>query len=873
MTAAVPIAAPRPDARVPARPGGRRSAARSLRERMFQPGWPIVIGYVAFPLWWILGLGEFIFLILAAIMARELIRRGHVRAPRGFGWWLLFLATVAISFGVLAVDAPGAIPGGSHLRYVTLLYRLIWYAAVGVVLLYVGNTRDRASTQRICRALAWMFVFVMIGGFLGSLAPHLSFPSVLEVVLPNKVSQAGFLHSQIHPSIAQIDNVYGTQTIRPSAPFPYANEWGINFACYLPFFVLTWCRPGAGWRRVAGPIVLLLAVVPVVYSLNRGLWGALLAMALFVAIRAAIAGRVGALLGLLGILVVASGVVLASPLGTRIETRLSSHPSSNTGRTNLATLGVQSVLKKSPVLGYGSTRNVQGTFSSIAGGDSALCPKCSPPALGTQGQLWLISFSQGMLGISLYVVFFLVMFFRHLRIKTAVATAALAVLVVQFVTLIVYNSIGPAFAAIMISAGLLWRESVAVSARSGSLGGAQDRQWLPLARYGALVRNHRVLVGGCLIVGLAAGLAWPKVHHTDAVARVSILVPDDPQYEGVAATTDTMDTEAQLAAGSQTARAISTAIGRPVSPGASNLQISADANSRVLDLAFTAHNAATASKAVMAAAQELIGIRTTTLKANQVATVTALSVRASGYTTALKTVDAALANLQGDSGRSSTALPPQRLQTVRGTLLAQINRANAEFEAVQTTPLPASYVVRGVTVAQVNGVTAVAASSGLVLGLIVGAAAAAGQSAFTPRLGRRRAAASTGLPVFCVLDRHLGQDVGGDELGRSGKPRKFENPGPILDLLRKRAPAVAIAAGPGKAARSVAEVLDRALVAAAAGDTALSGGRTMVRSRPASARPIALLVASRRTRVRVVERAREDIERSGCEVGGLVLVR
>ena len=59
------------------------------------------------------------------------------------------------------------------------------------------------------------------------------------------------------------------------APFAYANTWGAAYAFFLPFFVITWIVRAERRRRIAGILVLLASLWPVVYSLDRGLWIAL----------------------------------------------------------------------------------------------------------------------------------------------------------------------------------------------------------------------------------------------------------------------------------------------------------------------------------------------------------------------------------------------------------------------------------------------------------------------------------------------------------------------------------------------------------------------------------------------------------------------
>jgi hypothetical protein len=436
--------------------GGVHIGGRSTGRSFLPPGWPILALFGLFPLWWVLGIAEFAGILLAIPMAIQLIQTPVVRAPRGFGIWLLFLIWAGVGIFVLQVDAPGAVADTSSGRYATFAYRYLWYVSAAVILLYVGNMRDVITLPRLFRAMSYMFITVVLGGYLGIVAPHLQFPSVIEIVLPRGLTHNGFVQILVHPVSAQVQTFLGYEEGRPSAPFSFTNDWGLNFACFLPTFVVSWCRRDAGWRRIAGPLFLFAAMIPVIYSLNRGLWLSLVAMSLFVAVKYALSGKF-AMIGAVGAGVVALVLLLVlSPLGSLVNQRLH-NGNSNQGRTNLGTLTVTSMLEGSPFIGFGSTRNVAGNFNSIAAGSTVKCPRCSKPPLGTQGQFSLVSFSTGVGGVVLYLGFFLRMFLGHIRLKTPWAVAAMCTLIASFVTMPVYTAIGPAMAAFFIAMGVLWR--------------------------------------------------------------------------------------------------------------------------------------------------------------------------------------------------------------------------------------------------------------------------------------------------------------------------------------------------------------------------------------------------------------------------------
>ncbi len=584
-----------------------------VRRRELKPGWPLVALFAGFPLWWVLGFGDFSCLIFAVPMALHLVRRGHVSVPRGFGTWLLFLVWVLGGVLVLQVHAPGTVPGHSLSRYFTFGYRILWYVAATVVLLYIGNTRKELSDRRVSLAFSYMFVVVTFGGVLGVLAPHLQFRSLLEYVLPHRLSSSGFVHGLIHPVTAQVQTFLGYDEARPSAPFAFTNEWGLAIACFLPFFLITWCRRDSGWRRYAAPVILLFATVAVVFSLNRGLWLALAAAAVFVAVRYALMGHLKMLAALAGGAILATSVIVFSPLGSLVLDRFA-HPDSNQGRTNLGSLTLSSVLQGSPLVGFGSTRNVLGNFQSIAAAASAACPGCSPPPLGTQGHLWLVLFSQGLVGLALYLVFFVSQLVRHIRMESPYVVASLAVIVMHLVTMPVYDTIGPSLFPIMAAVALLWRATdERAEARSRSPRGALARGRPPaalLSSYGGLVRRHAASLAALAILGAMAGAVFQAGRETPSVATQSILLPSVQSASG-AEPPVTVDTDAQLITSDPVLSAVAKVAPTGLSRAeiADRLTISATPNTRILHVAFAASSPSRAIAGVEAATTAFLNLR------------------------------------------------------------------------------------------------------------------------------------------------------------------------------------------------------------------------------------------------------------------------
>lgn len=429
-------------------------AVRAPRGRL-RPGWPLTALYALFPVWWLLGLSHFVFLILAVPMAWQLLRRRPVFTTTGFGLWLLFLLVVAAGGSLLWVVPPGTVPPRGAAALITFTYRFAWYVAITVVALYVLNVREEElPTEKVMRLLGLMFVYTTIGGLAGLLFPLADFRSALEYVV--HVPDNSFINSLIHPSLATVSEFLGYEQPRPSAPFAYSNAWGNNLGLFLPFFVGSWLRRGSGWRRLVGAPVLVAAFIPIAYSLDRGLWIGLLATLVLVSLRLGFLGRTRLLQATAGFVIVGTVVFLATPLYDTVIIRAQT-PHSNERRGALAQAAVTKTLELSPVVGYGDTRSLTGSFVSIAGGGTPDCPLCADPPLGTQGFIWRLIFTTGLLGSALFLAYVFGQLFRFFREQDPVALICCTVISLALFFSLVYDSLESPLFTMMIAIALLNR--------------------------------------------------------------------------------------------------------------------------------------------------------------------------------------------------------------------------------------------------------------------------------------------------------------------------------------------------------------------------------------------------------------------------------
>ncbi|UBU12417.1 hypothetical protein [Nonomuraea gerenzanensis] len=423
---------------------------------MTRAAWPIAALLVGYPVWWALGFGGLSVIVVAGPMAAVLWRRRPIRVPRGFGLWLLLLAGYLVSGLMLAESPPGTYGELGAGRLLGYGMRLALYCSVLVMVLYLGNLTERELPQlRLVRMLGVLFVSTVAGGLLGVFFPGFGYTSPVELLLPEWISGNSFVQNLIHPTAAQTQKVLGFASPRPEAPYEWANAWGSNASVLLVWFVVGWWVYGGARHRLLVAVVLALAAIPVVYSLNRGLWIGLGLAVLYVIVR--VGGRTRA--ALCGALAAAALAFALSPLASLFAQRLDS-PHSNDIRafTVSATL---TAAGHSPVIGYGNTRNATGNHRTITTGKTDWCDTCGHPPLGSDGQLWLLIITQGFTGAALYVAFFLGAIRRHWRDRSPVGLAGVLVMGLVLFYMFVYDGLVTPLTLYLVSFALLWRNAQA----------------------------------------------------------------------------------------------------------------------------------------------------------------------------------------------------------------------------------------------------------------------------------------------------------------------------------------------------------------------------------------------------------------------------
>jgi len=431
-------------AAAPPGPALRRPLGAAVRDL---PAWPLYLMFAGFPLFWVVGLGTFVPILTALVMGPLLALRRGIRVPPSFGWWALFLAWAAVA--ALQLDG---VP-----RLVGYGVRMSNYVGATVLFLYVHNIgRRRLSQHRGLVLLAGFFVVVVVGGWLGVLAPTARLSTPLAALLPDRIAANAYVDALVRPGFAEVQHPYGSPTVfyRPSAPFPYTNGWGCNAALLVPCVLAALAsararvrigrrlpRPLRGrWMPAALSGLLVAAAVPALATLNRGLYLAIGVAVGYAAVRLAVRGRLATLAAVGACAGAGLGVAVLSGAAAALQSRLAYSQSSN-DRLSVYAEALQGTLA-SPLLGNGAPRPSATLDVSV----------------GTQGQIWNVMYSYGFPGLIFFLGWFAALVWTTRRWRTTSDLWLHVCLVVAAVTIAYYGYDGMQLSVLMAAAGLATRE-------------------------------------------------------------------------------------------------------------------------------------------------------------------------------------------------------------------------------------------------------------------------------------------------------------------------------------------------------------------------------------------------------------------------------
>jgi hypothetical protein len=396
------------------------------------PAWPVLALLWGFPVFWLLGATVIAGVGLTVVMLSYLAHHRAVRFVPGV--WAFTAFVVWVIPCVIMVDSASRLMG--------YMYRFSILAIVGTAFVYTISAGSRLSRQRIVNGLTFVWFFTIVGGVAALLIPEVRLTTPVGLLLPHGLTSNEYVHDLFFPPMAEIQHPFGAPAdfVRPSAPFPYANSWGVAIVLLTPVAVACFLQARSRLPRVAIVIGLIAMIAPAMATSNRGMFAGLVLAAVYVVVRLAVRDRATPVLTIAVLGVIGAVVLIANGLLTQIQSRQEFGDSSGT-RFTLYQETFDRTLQ-SPLLGYGAPR-----------------PSTSEPLIsaGTQGYIWMLMFSFGFVGLALFVTFLWGTTLRTWRSPGDVDIVLHSVLVVASVIIAVYGLDIMQMLSIMLVAAVLLR--------------------------------------------------------------------------------------------------------------------------------------------------------------------------------------------------------------------------------------------------------------------------------------------------------------------------------------------------------------------------------------------------------------------------------
>lgn len=400
------------------------------RPPLLRPGWIVYSLFVLYPLFWLMGFAEFVWAISVVPLAVWAMLQGRLSRPPTVTLFAIYVLWAG--FTVVRLDRLTRVLAFG-MRYAT------YVAALGLAY-YVYNER-RVSRATFVNWVAMLWVWSILGGYLGLLFPHVRLSvTPASLLLPRALLADDYVAFMVRPRLAQVQDIFGLPIPRPSALYAYTNSWGAAVGLLTPFFAAATLFAADQRRRRFGTFGLLLALPPALLSVNRGLWLSLGLVLTVVAVRSFLAGRRGPLKVAAAAIVVIGGLIALTPIGETVGGRLEeSSASTRAGIYREAWAGA----KESPILGWGGPRPSTNPFS---------------PHVGSHGHVWFAMFSHGLVGLALYLVWMVWAIYAVSTRRDPVSIMLGSVVFVAALQMFFYNMFSAPLPIILIAIALTFRD-------------------------------------------------------------------------------------------------------------------------------------------------------------------------------------------------------------------------------------------------------------------------------------------------------------------------------------------------------------------------------------------------------------------------------
>ncbi len=395
------------------------------------PAWPILTLLYGFPLIWAFGLMQFAPSILAMLMIVLMVMRRRVLVHSTMWIWfaLMFWGLVC----TVSLENASELLGWLQ-RYMNIFN-------VGIYTLYFFNARERIPNHLMLGGLLTIWFTVVILGYLALAFPDFRLRTPMSFLLPGSLLGNDLVRDYVLPPMAEVQMPWGVDVpyVRPSAPFPYANSWGLAYALLTPvvFAVITGVHSKK--IQVALGLAVVLSLVPAVATSNRGMFIGLGSAFAYVLLRLLLKGDwralgIGAVLGV----GVVSYLFVSGAVGEILGRQEFSD--STGGRASLYTLTFEYTLR-SPLVGYGTSKMADSVGVSM----------------GTQGQVWALMFCFGFVGLGLFLLYVISVLVNTWNIASVTGMWVHSVIVSALAVVFFYSFDVIQLTVLMFSAALMMR--------------------------------------------------------------------------------------------------------------------------------------------------------------------------------------------------------------------------------------------------------------------------------------------------------------------------------------------------------------------------------------------------------------------------------
>lgn len=406
--------------------------ARTLRPT--KATWPIWAMTAGMPLAYLAGVQGFVWCLPAVVLGARILSDRNVRFPRSTIPLIAFLGWILLSMAML----------GSATGYLLFAYRWLLFAGALTSLVWLVNvSEEKVPSMRIIDWLAALWICMVVFGYLGILMPDFVQKSPFQIAL-GPLGRIGFIDEISRWRFAETQSALtGSPLPRPAAPFNATNGWGAAIGILTPFFIRSWIVQPEVRRRRIGYVLGLAGVVPILVSVNRGLWISLGVALVYYAARKALRGKLGPFFVLIGTLIAVTLMLVVTPAGKLVQDKIDNAGKSNESRSNLYTEAYHGALQ-SPLIGNGAPQRAEGADPKL-------------PPVGTHGMLWYLMFVHGFVGMVLFLTWLGGEVLRSGRVRTADGWWTHLALVIGLVQVPFYGLL-PQVVLFGIAAGLSHRE-------------------------------------------------------------------------------------------------------------------------------------------------------------------------------------------------------------------------------------------------------------------------------------------------------------------------------------------------------------------------------------------------------------------------------